>query len=42
MGGYFEDQKQTQLRINFSLLFSTHGIFVDLTHFDNGLDLNFI
>lgn len=40
--GHFKDQKQTKLRINFSLLFLTCRIFVDLTYVDNGLELNFI
>lgn len=42
MTGHFKDQKQTQLRINFSLLCLTCGIFVDLTYIDNSLELNFI
>lgn len=42
MKGHFKDQKQTQLRINFSLLFQTCGICVDLTYVDNGWELNFI
>lgn len=42
MRGHFEEQKWTQLRINFYLLFLTHGSFVDLTCFDNGLKLNVI
>lgn len=40
--GRFKDQKQTQLRFNFSLLFLTCVIYVDLTYIDNGLELNFI
>lgn len=39
MRGHFEDQKRTSLRINFYLLFLTHRSFVDLTCFDNGLNI---